>query len=49
MIIGFVLSVIAMVIYITTDGGSFIPSILLILNGFLSTMAINRRSKEYDD
>ena len=39
-IVGFVLSVTAMIIYIVTDGGSFIPSILLILNGMLSMMAI---------
>ena len=49
MIIGFVLSVIAMIIYIITDGGSFIPSILLGINGMVSAWAINRRSTGYDD
>ncbi len=43
MIVGFILSVIAMIIYIVSDGGSFIPSLLLAVNGFLGALVISKR------
>ena len=38
-----ILAITAMIIYIRTDGGSFIPAVLLVINSLLASRIIRKR------